>query len=1152
MYRRKYLLAALLCVLACASLLKANFVFVLPDGNTSQTVNVFDAAPLGFNGSFSGAPGRGVNVLASPDSPVNYWTVSSGGTDALITVNQNLVERFRSGAGPAGLAGAVSTDGRRFLLLSGGLRIFDAATITEILPNPPLDVGNNPIDVAVSIDSRYAFVLSTSSQRLTRVDLSTNTVSGTLRIQGQSTGVSAGPDCLIYVSARNQVVVVDPETMTTVGTIALNGLPAKIFFTPDGRRGIAVNRTVVTGTNDWIFDLRTRTVAAFHRTLFSGITPITMDDRVLVAENDRFFMTTPLVGVIYEAVFGSTVRLEVYDVGGIGEPEGVLGAAITDELPNARFLYYADATDVYRVNLSTDQLSGQPAPLTGTVSTLAFARQPSTNLVTEFIQYGDLQQVQEGDVFQPVAIRALDSQGRPVFGAPVAWATSTEGVTITSSTDSSNLDGLSKAIVDPGEFVGEVNVTATAGSGPVANFTLVVGTTGPGGGGPGGVRIIAGQGQLVQEQLRARDLEIEVQNADGVPLGNEPVSWDIVDGVPGTLNGVARTDADGRAFAQFNTSRVPPSQSWAQTVIRASTAFGFADFVITAFPERNISNNPVPQPNTELIVPALNARTITAESGSTVPGAIQVRVVAGAGAFAGQPIPNVGMTVSAASENGPQAECVGGTPLSAENGIVSCDLRVSGVGSGPLVVNLGDFRILPQINLIATPGRPAGANIIGGDGQSGDPGQILPTRLTVEIVDGAGNPLSGQSVSWQVDPQGSVTLTNVVTTTDLAGRASASATLGNTAGQAQVRVTSGAASATFTLTINVNITQFRAISGSGQSAVVNQPFPNPLVVELLDEDNQPVEGQNIGFGVTSGSANVSAGSVQTNAQGRASVNVTAGANPGNIVVTATFGGLNPVTFNLSSRLPGPALDATSFRNGASEFPGIVPGSVAKIIGAGLAPNVQNCVVPDAMAGALPFELAQVTVQFGPDSAPKFAPIYYVCNVNNQQSVAVQVPWDVAPGVTSATVTVSGGSSTVQNVQVFAVQPGVFETINPATNLPHAVVMRPDGSFVSPQNPARRGEIVCMFATGLGAINPSAATNAAGVAGQDVLATLVVGLNNAGVRVVGGSYAVNMIGIYTVYFEVPQDSSVGAARPLALAVQSGGNLIFGNGSNMAVQ
>ncbi len=111
---------------------------------------------------------------------------------------------------------------------------------------------------------------------------------------------------------------------------------------------------------------------------------------------------------------------------------------------------------------------------------------------------------------------------------------------------------------------------------------------------------------------------------------------------------------------------------------------------------------------------------------------------------------------------------------------------------------------------------------------------------------------------------------------------------------------------------------------------------------------------------------------------------------------------------------------------------------------------------------------------------------------------------------------------------------------------------PNGSFVSPQNPARRGDIVCLFATGLGAINPPSATNAAGVAGQDVLASLVVGLNNQGVRVIGGSYAINMIGIYTVYFEVPSDSSVGAALPLALAVQSGGNLIFGNGSSMAVQ
>jgi len=225
--------------------------------------------------------------------------------------------------------------------------------------------------------------------------------------------------------------------------------------------------------------------------------------------------------------------------------------------------------------------------------------------------------------------------------------------------------------------------------------------------------------------------------------------------------------------------------------------------------------------------------------------------------------------------------------------------------------------------------------------------------------------------------------------------------------------------------------------------------------------------------------------------------------------------------------------------------------VVKIVGPGLARGVQNCVVPSAQVGGLPLELADVTVQFGPDSAPMWAPIYYVCNVNGEESVAVQAPFELSPGVTPVTVRAAGGATTVENVPVVAIQPGIFETIG-SNGLRHAVLMRPDGSFVSPENPARRGEIIALFATGLGPVAPPAGTNYAGLPGQEVVADLVVGVNNQGVRVLGGEYAVNMIGVYVVYFEVPQDAATGPARPFALAVRTAtGDLVFGNGSTIAI-
>jgi uncharacterized protein (TIGR03437 family) len=279
--------------------------------------------------------------------------------------------------------------------------------------------------------------------------------------------------------------------------------------------------------------------------------------------------------------------------------------------------------------------------------------------------------------------------------------------------------------------------------------------------------------------------------------------------------------------------------------------------------------------------------------------------------------------------------------------------------------------------------------------------------------------------------------------------------------------------------------------------------------------------------------------------------VTAGSAAGTLVVSASFGSLPAVTFNLTVRLAGPVLGVTSFVNAASGAPGLVPGSIARIVAPGLAPTIQNCVVPASQVGALPLELAEVTVQFGPDTAPSFAPLFYVCNIRGEESVAVQVPFELAPGTTSATVRVSGGSSTVQNVPVLQVQPAVFESTAQG-GVRYGVVLRPNGTFVSPQNPARRGETVALFATGLGRVNPAAATNSPGISGQRALERLIVGVNNQGVRVVGAEYAINMIGVYVVYFEIPADTATGTNVPLALAAEQGGSLVFANGSSIAIQ
>jgi uncharacterized protein (TIGR03437 family) len=124
-----------------------------------------------------------------------------------------------------------------------------------------------------------------------------------------------------------------------------------------------------------------------------------------------------------------------------------------------------------------------------------------------------------------------------------------------------------------------------------------------------------------------------------------------------------------------------------------------------------------------------------------------------------------------------------------------------------------------------------------------------------------------------------------------------------------------------------------------------------------------------------------------------------------------------------------------------------------------------------------------------------APIYWVSNTAaGGEAVAFQTPCEVSPGSAMVAVTYNGGTKSIPNVSVAALQPGIFETIIGGKR--YAVLLHvSDGSYVTPDNPARRGEQLKMFATGLGPISPTTVTNRVGLGGQTPSAIITAGLNN---------------------------------------------------------
>jgi uncharacterized protein (TIGR03437 family) len=118
-----------------------------------------------------------------------------------------------------------------------------------------------------------------------------------------------------------------------------------------------------------------------------------------------------------------------------------------------------------------------------------------------------------------------------------------------------------------------------------------------------------------------------------------------------------------------------------------------------------------------------------------------------------------------------------------------------------------------------------------------------------------------------------------------------------------------------------------------------------------------------------------------------------------------------------------------------------------------------------------------------------------------------------------------------------------------------VAVRPDGSFVSLQNPARQGEVVRVYVSGLGPAAPAMVTGSFPVPGSDslVLGTVIVGINNAGAYVVTSRVSPNLIGVYEVAFQVPSGST-GNDVVLSVAVNAPGDsqTRFSNGSKLPIQ
>ena len=101
------------------------------------------------------------------------------------------------------------------------------------------------------------------------------------------------------------------------------------------------------------------------------------------------------------------------------------------------------------------------------------------------------------------------------------------------------------------------------------------------------------------------------------------------------------------------------------------------------------------------------------------------------------------------------------------------------------------------------------------------------------------------------------------------------------------------------------------VSGDGQQGAAGAAVSDPLVVEVRDQNGDPVEGTEVAFEVAGGGGTLSAATATTDAEGRASTTLILGRTPGTNSIQATVAGLEPVTFTATGTAIARALDKVS-------------------------------------------------------------------------------------------------------------------------------------------------------------------------------------------------------------------------------------------------
>ncbi|MBK5290711.1 MAG: SBBP repeat-containing protein [Acidobacteriia bacterium] len=335
--------------------------------------------------------------------------------------------------------------------------------------------------------------------------------------------------------------------------------------------------------------------------------------------------------------------------------------------------------------------------------------------------------------------------------------------------------------------------------------------------------------------------------------------------------------------------------------------------------------------------------------------------------------------------------------------------------------------------------------------------------------------------------------------------------------------------------------QIIIISGNFQIANQDAELGQLLVVEMRDQFNNPLRNLTVNF--TALNAVLSAAAVNTDASGRAAVQVRLGNRPGAAIVTASFEQLPSAVFNLTVVRVGPPLPAIS-RNSVVGAANSIPlvrqisgGSIALVSGEVFAPaGVNRTVGPDDLIdGKLPNNFLGTCLTVNGVAARLFS-------VSSSQ-IKFQTPEDGVIGDARIVVITNCGQtgelrSDPETVQYLSSSPEFYSAAQSggrswvaATNaLTGAVIAPPD--LVPGAVAARPGDILNISGNGFGQTNPPVSTGEPARPDTLTVETPVVSLDGIDLdpaNILFSGLTPGEFGIYQLRIRVPADVRNGNLR-----------------------